>query len=87
MTCKQVQLTDIVTRHHFQFSQCTKGTWHAHTGPYGRLGGGCSDFMATLYKTSNVKGNKVTVPQTKHETVNIYFYMFQIKCLYLYLVC
>jgi hypothetical protein len=70
MTCKPMQLTDIIARHHIQVSQCIKGTWHVHTDPYGRLGGDCSDFMAALYKTPNVKGNEVTVPQKKHEIVN-----------------
>jgi len=37
MPCRQVQVTDIVATHHFQISQCAKGTQHGHTDPLARL--------------------------------------------------
>jgi hypothetical protein len=88
--CKQVQVTDIVAIHHFQISQCAKGTQHGHNNPLARLVWERNDFMTTLYQTPNVKGTEVTMPQGKYETVNLYFhilYMYQIKLLYLFLVC
>jgi hypothetical protein len=81
MPCKQVQVTDNVATHHFQISVCyrhTAWTWE------------CSDFMATLYQTPNVKGTEVTMPEGKYEIVNLYFHilcMYLIKLLCLFLVC
>lgn len=83
-------MTHIVATHHFQISQCAKGTQHGYTDPFARLGWKCNDFMATLYQTSNVKGTEVTLPQGKDEIVNLYFhilYMYHIKLLYLFFVC
>jgi len=60
MPCKQLQVTDIVATHHFQISNCAKGTQLAHTYPLARLGWECSDFMVTLYQTPNVEGVAMT---------------------------